>query len=159
MPLETIGVALQHAPGDSIILSAALTLARKHESRLTLIHAVDAPDVMVLGWEAGSRHASEDKAYLEELAREIEDRDLPVETLLKFGRPANELIRAAEEAGLDLLVRGSHGHRGLEDLVRGQTIASVRHRTNVPVLVVQSGSSEPALRSSTALGNLVTNAG
>jgi manganese transport protein len=60
------------------------------------------------------------------------------------------LIRAAEEAGLDLLVPGSHRHRGLEDLVRGQMIALVRHRTNIPVLVVQSGSLEPALRSSTA---------
>jgi nucleotide-binding universal stress UspA family protein len=64
------------------------------------------------------------------------------------------LIRAAEEAGLDLLVPGSHRHLGLEDLVRGQTIASIRHRTNFSVPVVQSGSLEPALRSSTALGTL-----
>jgi manganese transport protein len=32
---------------------------------------------------------------------------------------------------------GVHGHRGLQDLFRGATADTVRHRTPVPVLMVR----------------------
>lgn len=44
-----------------------------------------------------------------------------------------------------MLVLGSHGHRGLNDLVHGQTVSSVRHRLTIPILVVRSAETEPAL--------------
>jgi manganese transport protein len=134
--IRRIGAALEHADTDGSILSAACALARANRARLYLIHVVDAPGVMMLGADSGSQHAGADEAYLEELAREIEAPDLPVEPVLLFGRPAEEIVKCASETGLDLLVLGSHGHRGIEDLVYGTTVASVRHRLRIPVLVV-----------------------
>jgi manganese transport protein len=32
---------------------------------------------------------------------------------------------------------GSHGHKALKDLIFGTTVNSVRHKVNVPVLVVK----------------------
>jgi len=146
MKIHRIGAALQHSPGDAAILSAAMAMARFSHARLWLIHVVDAPGVMMLGHRSGSLHASSDEVYLEELVREIEDRDLPVEAVLKFGRPAEELIKTAVEMELDMLVLGSHGHRGLKDLVYGQTITSVRHQLQIPILVVHAQEKETALR-------------
>ena len=70
-----------------------------------------------------------------------------MESMLCFGRPADEIVKAVAEAGLDMLVLGSHGHRGLGDVVHGQTVATVRHRVRIPVLVMPANTPEPALRS------------
>ena len=139
-----MGAALQHSAGDSHILSAALSLAQANHAALVLIHVVDSPGVMVLGESSASLHAHSDELYLEELAREVERPDLPVTVVLQFGRPAEGIVRAAHETRLDMLVLGSHGHRGIEDLVHGETVSTVRHRLRIPVLVIHSAEPEPA---------------
>jgi len=141
-----IGVALQHADGDGVILSAAVAEARAHHARITLMHAVDAPGTLMLGRESWSLHGAEDEAYLESLAREVEERDLSVESLLLHGHPAEAIVGAVDEAGIDMLIMGSHGHRGMDDLVFGQTVSAVRHAVDIPVLVVRSYGRERAQR-------------
>jgi len=144
LQVKRIGAAMEHARGDAEILSAALAVAKANHARLTLIHVVDAPGVMMLDQESSSRHASADEAYLEELVREVEDRELPVESMLLFGRPSDQIVKAVHEAGLDMLVMGSHGHQGMADYIHGQTVEAVRHRVRIPVLVVPSSTTEPA---------------
>jgi manganese transport protein len=100
----------------------------------------------LLGRESWSLHGAEDESYLEGLTREIEERDLPVESLLLHGRPPEEIVKAVIEAGIDMLIMGSHGHRGLDDLVFGQTVSAVRHALDIPVLVVRSYGLERAQR-------------
>jgi len=145
--IEHIGVALQHAPGDGVIISSAVAEAKVHHAKITLLHVMDAPGTMMLGRESWSLHGAEDQSYLESLAREIEEKDLPVEFLLLHGQPADAIIRAVEETGVDMLILGSHGHRGLDDLVFGQTVSAVRHAIDIPVLVVRSYGRERAQRS------------
>lgn len=144
LKVHRVGAALQHSAGDAHILSAALSLAQANHATLFLIHVVDSPGVLVLGESSASIHASSDEQYLEELAREVERPDLPVTVVLQFGRPAEGIVRAVRETRLDLLVLGSHGHRGIEDLVYGETVSTVRHRLRIPVLVVHSAEPEPA---------------
>jgi manganese transport protein len=146
LQIKHIGVALQHAAGDAVIASAAVAEARVHRARLTLLHVVDAPGTILLGRESWSLHGAEDESYLEGLTREIEERDLPVESLLLHGRPPEEIVKAVIEAGIDMLIMGSHGHRGLDDLVFGQTVSAVRHALDIPVLVVRSYGLERAQR-------------
>ncbi len=134
--IKNIGVALEHSDGDGEIVSAAVSLANLYKAKLTLLHVVETPGAIVLQ-ETGDLHTREDYAYVEELAREIEHEDLPVETWLHAGRPADEITRAIQELGLDMLVVGSHGHRGVEDLVFGQTVNSLRHAISIPVLIVR----------------------
>jgi manganese transport protein len=141
-PIRHIGVALEHSPGDAAVLSAALSQAKAYGAKLTLVHVVETPGVMMLGKESASRHGSEDEVYLERLVREVEGRDLPVEYDLRVGRPSDEIVRAAEEDGFDMLILGSHGHRGLEDLVHGTTVSHVRHALRIPIMVVRSGTGE-----------------
>jgi manganese transport protein len=145
--IRHIGVALQHGTGDSVILSSAVAEARGHRARLTLLHVVDTPGTLILGEESWSLHGAEDEAYLTHLTREIEDTDLAVEFLLLHGQPADTLVDAVNTAGIDMLVMGSHGHRGMDDLVFGQTVSAVRHGVDIPVLVVRSYGRERAQRS------------
>jgi len=135
---KNIAVALENSDRDAEIISAAITMAKKYHSRLTLIHVADAPGTIVYGDKSSSLHSRQDEAYLEDLAREIEEKDLPVETLLLFGDPANELIQTINENDFDLLIVGAHGHRGVGDWVHGATIDKVRHEITIPVLIVHT---------------------
>ncbi len=47
------------------------------------------------------------------------------------------ILEAAQEAGADLIVMGSHGRRGLEKLVLGSVAQSVLAHTTVHTLVVR----------------------
>ncbi len=134
--IKNIGVALEHSDGDGEIVSAAVSLANLYKAKLTLLHVVETPGAIVLQ-ETGDLHTREDYAYVEELAREIEREDLPVETWLHAGKPADQITRAIQELGLDMLVLGSHGHKGVQDLVFGQTVNSLRHAISIPVLIVR----------------------
>jgi len=135
--IQHIGVALEHSDADAEILSAAISMTNYQNAKLTLIHVIETPGGMLFGEEADSLHSREDYMYLEELAREIEAKDHPVEVLLRTGNPIGEIVRSVEELGLDMIVFGSHGHHGLEDLVFGETVTSVRHAINIPVLIVR----------------------
>jgi manganese transport protein len=143
-----VGVALEHKAGDAALVSAAISLARQHGAMVTLLHVVDAPGTLVFGHESQSLHGAEDAAYLEQLAREMEEYELEVETLLRSGHPSDEIIRAVAEAGCDFLIMGSHGHQGVEDLIYGHTVTRVRHAVTIPVLVIRTAGLESAQHAS-----------
>jgi manganese transport protein len=136
MKVDHVGVALEHAAGDAQVISAALSLARRHAARITLIHVVETPGGSVFGAASDSLHSRADEAYLDELARETEDVDLAVESALLFGKPAEEIIKAVDALGLDIVVLGSHGHKGMADIIFGETISKVRHTVGIPVFIV-----------------------
>jgi manganese transport protein len=39
--------------------------------------------------------------------------------------------------GIDMLVVGGHGHRGLFDWLYGETITSIRHHLSIPIFAVR----------------------
>ena len=41
------------------------------------------------------------------------------------------------ESNSQLLVLGAHGHKGIKDLLFGSTVEAVRHKLDIPVLVVK----------------------
>ena len=50
--------------------------------------------------------------------------------------PKDEIVKLARQIHPDLIVMGAHGHRGVKDLIFGNTINGVRHEVSAPVLVV-----------------------
>jgi manganese transport protein len=79
-----------------------------------------------------------DRAYLARLASELTAASLKVTTELAMGDPATELIRLAEERKVDLIAMSTHGHRFLNDLLRGTTVNKVRHVVKIPVLLLRA---------------------
>jgi nucleotide-binding universal stress UspA family protein len=85
-----------------------------------------------------SEEMKDDREYLQRLAADLTARGLKVSTELAMGDPANELIRLARERGVDLLAMSTHGHRFLNDLLRGTTVSRVRHFVKIPILLVRA---------------------
>ncbi|MBI3829015.1 MAG: Nramp family divalent metal transporter [Planctomycetes bacterium] len=133
-----VGVALEVGPADEMTLRHATALATRNKSSLVLMHVVEGVAAQVFGNAAEDREASQDKAYLEQLAAKLREQGYEVGVRVGYGDPAIELPKLVAECGLDLLIIGSHGHGPVFDLLRGSTVDPVRHRVSIPVLVIRS---------------------
>jgi manganese transport protein len=47
-----------------------------------------------------------------------------------------QIVKLANETGVELLIMGGHRHSGLKDILFGTTVPKVRHALPIPVLVV-----------------------
>jgi nucleotide-binding universal stress UspA family protein len=138
---KRILVPLEHTPTDDTILDYIRPLALENRASLVLIHVAD-------GWVARnikqldlreSEEMRDDRAYLEHVSAALQADGLDCEAVLAAGEPAREIAEAAEREQCDLIAMATHGHRGLNDVVRGSVASEVRHITMVPVLMVRAG--------------------
>jgi manganese transport protein len=133
-------VAVENSPADKTILAHVAQLAKLTGAELLLVHVAD-------GWAARnfdqlklreSEEMKADRAYLEQLKTNLQAQGFKVETRLALGDPATELVKSAEESGVDLLAMSTHGHRFLADVLHGATADRVRHLVKVPVLLLRA---------------------
>jgi nucleotide-binding universal stress UspA family protein len=138
---QRILVPLEHGPADETIVGHVRRLAKQcGPAEVVLLHVAD-------GWVARnikeldlreSEEMREDRAYLERLCAELRQDGLEADAVLAAGDPAKEIAEAAEREGCDLIAMATHGHRLLEDVVRGSTATALRHLTKIPVLMVRA---------------------
>jgi nucleotide-binding universal stress UspA family protein len=133
-------VALENSRTDAAILDHIEPLAKELGSEILLVHVAD-------GWMARNREAlnlaesqemRDDRAYLESVRERLVGAGLTVAAQLSCGEPADEIVRLAEEHGVDLIAMSTHGHRFLADLILGSTANKVRHTVSVPVLLLRA---------------------
>jgi nucleotide-binding universal stress UspA family protein len=132
-------VPLENSRYDETILAHVRKLARHCGSAIVLIHVAD-------GWVARnfrelelreSEEMREDRAYLERVSVALRADGFDVDAVLAAGDPVAEISEAATRERCDLIAMATHGHRGLNDVVRGSVASALRHRTMVPVLMVR----------------------
>lgn len=132
-------VPLEHTDYDDAVVAHVRRLAKMCGASVVLIHVAD-------GWAARNQHQlvlresaemKDDRAYLEERADALEADGIDTECVLAGGDPGPEIAAAAEREHCDLVAMSTHGHRGLQDLLRGSVANDVRHHTTVPVLMVR----------------------
>ncbi|MBP1712008.1 MAG: UspA [Deltaproteobacteria bacterium] len=71
-----------------------------------------------------------------ELMKDPECRDLVASTEVVEGDPAAEILRKADELGVDLVVMGTHGKGLLEHAFLGSVAEKILHRIKIPVLTI-----------------------
>jgi nucleotide-binding universal stress UspA family protein len=139
---KRILVPLEHSPADHTILRHVADLAKLSGAEVILLHVAD-------GWAARnmgplnlkeSEEMKEDRAYLERVSQELRAAGLEVDAVLAAGDPAKEIAAAAEREHVDLIALATHGHRLLDDVVRGSTATALRHTTRIPILMVRTDS-------------------
>ena len=137
---KRILVAIEHSSADATILSHVLPLARMTHAQLLLLHVAD-------GWAARayddlelreSEEMKDDRAYLERLAHDLTAEGLQTEWRLGRGEPASVIVETAQKEHVDLVAMATHGHRLINDLLRGTTVNKVRHDLEIPVLLLKA---------------------
>jgi len=132
-------VPVENSEYDAAILEHVARLAKLCGSSIVIIHVAD-------GWVARNirqldlRESEEmkgDLEYIERIAASLQAQGLAAESVLASGEPGQEISAAAEREKCDLIAMSTHGHKFLNDVLRGSVANAVRHSSTVPVLLVR----------------------
>ncbi len=74
---------------------------------------------------------------LKNLVRDVIHNAVPARAVVRTGKPFLEIIDAAEEENIDLIMISSHGHTGVEHILFGGTAEKVIRKARCPVFVIR----------------------
>ena len=120
----------------------AISLAEKHGASLTILFVYN-PDNITTPGSQGDELT--DRRYWQGQLEQIRpvDTRIPVTHVLLEGDPAAEIVRYGRDAGIDLIVMGTHGRTGLERLLLGSVAEAVLRDSTCSVLVVKLPKGQP----------------
>jgi nucleotide-binding universal stress UspA family protein/predicted phosphoribosyltransferase len=113
----------------------AVALARDLRARVTLVHAIDAPEYSLL--PDGLLHLREAaQRTMRALANDLRPAEVPIDTRIVEGTPWRAIVSVIETDKPDLVVCGTHNRRGLAYLALGSVAERIVRASTVPVLTV-----------------------
>ena len=144
-------VAHDFSPAAEAALFEAAADLERRAGELVLLHVFNTPVVPVTFDWAASEAGFGSKLELDEaIARDVRGQLIQIvdrlharfpmvsiQTLVREGFPADNILAAAEELSVDRIVVGTHGRRGLEHLLLGSVAERIARLAKVPVLVVK----------------------
>ena len=144
---QRILIAVDGSELSNHALREAIALAQNQHAALRIVHVVDE---VTLNWEgeyvdlleimesfreSGQRILENAQNIAREAGMEHEAKLLEIQT---FGHRISDMIlEEAKDWPADLIVVGTHGRRGLHDVLLGSVSDGVAHRATVPVLLVR----------------------
>lgn len=123
-------------------LDVALDLAATSGARISIVHAYFVPRygylADVVSHSFSETYEQSSKKAVEDLLAAVRGRapKLAVTGHVASGPPAEQILSFVEREAVDLVVMGTHGHRGLTRAVFGSVADQVLRQSPVPVLVV-----------------------
>ncbi|MDO3379302.1 universal stress protein [Geoalkalibacter halelectricus] len=141
---KTILYATDFSESSDFAFEYALTLAKKFEARLLLVHVVNEP-VDLRGFYVP--HISFDKLeeeiqegakkMMEKFCRKHLGDYSNYETFVLPGVPYDEIIKKGQEEHADLILMGTHGRTGLDHVLFGSTAEKVVRKSPIPVMTIR----------------------
>jgi nucleotide-binding universal stress UspA family protein len=118
----------------------ALDLATLAHARRSVISVASPPEPPTevetqAAIELATRHYED---LFQRLRRQAQERNVPLETHMLVGHPADQILKAAARYGADLIVVGHRGRSAIRDWVSGSTSRRVFTHATCPVLVVRA---------------------
>ena len=137
--IKHILVPTDFSETSELALAAALELARTFRARLTLLHVWSVPNMGYaegLNWPLGEM---EKAAQVALDAAQARTRTMHAETdsVLQIGTEWERIIEVTKARGIDLVVMGTHGRRGVARVLLGSVAERVVRLSPVPVLTIR----------------------
>jgi len=140
--MKSIIVPVDFSDQSEKALKVAASLAKEHKSELFVLHMLElSPSIMgesgyvsqeqvVHLIKLGEKRFSDflDKPYL---------KDIKVTPVIKHYKVFSEVSEVAEKHKVDLIVMGSHGADGLQEIFIGSNTERVVRTSDIPVLVIK----------------------
>lgn len=130
---KRILVAIDCSPVDEAILAHVADLAVQNNAQVDLFHVVHshtADQHRVL-------HEKAEKA-LESSRLEMAARGVDARPVMRSGEPEEEIIAQINSEDYDLVAMATHGHSFFGDLLFGSVSRSLKHKIDVPLLLIRS---------------------
>ncbi|MFZ0595534.1 MAG: universal stress protein, partial [Flavobacterium sp.] len=124
-------------------LRVAAQIAKKNNSEIVILHMLELPSQMsdaVLGGAS----IPETMLFMKkanEMLDEISSRpyldDISVTEIVKMDKPIHGISQVSKDYDVDLIIMGSHGSSGIEELLIGSNTEKVVRNSEIPVLVIK----------------------
>lgn len=124
-------------------LKVAAQIAKKNNSEIIVLHMLELPSQMndaVLGGAS----IPETMLFMKkanEMLDEVSSRPyldgIEITEIVKMDKPTQGISQVSKEYNVDLIVMGSHGSSGIEELLIGSNTEKVVRNSEIPVLIIK----------------------
>ncbi len=126
---------------SGIAIDPAIHLAQKEGAEVICLYVIHWPTVWAAPFDVPREELLETlkieaEKILEEAVKKFEEAGIKVRKLLREGSPASEIVKAASEEDVDLIVMSSHGTHSTKSYL-GSVARGVLDRTPKNVLIVK----------------------
>ena len=146
--LENILVPTDFSEFSKYALNYAIAFAQTFKAGIILIHVTHEREMDAIRQispylqaenieELINRRKSEDRKQLDEFIPPELKKGIKVETIHRVGIPFLEIIKAAKEKEVDLIVIATHGKSGLSHILFGSVAEKVVRKAPCPVLSIR----------------------
>jgi nucleotide-binding universal stress UspA family protein len=130
----------------TVSVDHGLAIAERFDARVHVVSIVDVGDLATRveytpPTEALERVRDQRTDATEAIAERAREAGLDVQTDIREGFPAEDLLNYADEEGIDLFAMGTHGRTGLNRYLLGSTTERIVRHADAPVLAVNTGKS------------------
>jgi nucleotide-binding universal stress UspA family protein len=149
--IKRIVVAADGSPASHRGLEQVADLAHRVGAQVLVVHVRHIPPAAMMSPAGVNSSVLETLDELEsevrqEAVRVLGATDVDWDFAVRAGSPGEELVKAVEETGADLVVVGSNRHSSLHNLLLGSTAAHLTAHSPAPVLVMRSKAPRSATR-------------
>ncbi|WP_435066389.1 universal stress protein [Halobaculum sp. EA56] len=142
---DRILVPTDGSPAADAAVEHAVTLADRFDATLHALYVVDSTAYSAL--EAGTDVVAdaleeEGREAVSRIAQAADDEELPVIEAVVSGTAYRSILEYADEEGIDMIVMGTHGRRGLDRYLLGSVTERVVRSADQPVLTVRHAEDE-----------------
>jgi len=126
--------------GSLLALEKGLHLAEELKAEVIVLSVASIPEYAETISEVEEAKEQAKKYYadvLSDVERLVKGRDLKVQTLIRFGKPAEVILHTAEEMGVDLIILGPSKYSYLRRRVLGSTADKVVERAHCSILIMK----------------------
>jgi len=135
-------VALDGSTACETVLRFLMEIAGPLDMTVMLLHVLEpitpriVEGTIVVDDIEARRHEAEE--YLAPISASLRSQGVDTAWAIRRGRPADEILAAAQEGGADLIAMATHGRTGLGRLLFGSVAEAVLRRATVPVFMIRS---------------------
>jgi nucleotide-binding universal stress UspA family protein len=140
--MKTIIVPVDFSQQSEYALEVASSLAKEHKAEIIVLHMLELNYAMISSSEA--YHPEQTVFLLKAAEKRLADfldkqylKDIKITPVIKHYKVFSEVNEIAKKHDADLIVMGSHGTDGLEEIFIGSNAERVVRNSEIPVIVVK----------------------
>jgi nucleotide-binding universal stress UspA family protein len=130
--IKSVVVPLDGSELAESALGYAVPIALQHDAPIHLVY--------VIHHDAEASEDDDARSYLASVKERLSG---TVETHVRLGTPADEIIDVADDSDESLVVMTTHGRTGIGRWIYGSVADKVVHAAESPVLLIRSGTGKP----------------
>ena len=143
LEIKRILFPIDFTQNSSKILPYVLSVSEKYDAMIYLLHVIEdfsewgglyVPHIPFERYREGALKGA--KSSLDRICEEQLQRCPNFQKKILFGDPAQQILKTIEVEGIDLVIMGTHGRKGLEHVFFGSVAENVVKKSPAPVLTI-----------------------